>query len=342
MMHAMSDFVRALRTALVVAGFWASACGGGDGGSVAGHATLFFRGDYSQSYSGFPAFRMNLGDLKGSYGAGCRIHAGEAWALHVGGKNPLSAPAPKLARGDSISTCQLTLTGMRGQLGTGGSPYDIPLAAPIPLSRTYHAQAVVTTEAPPFWVNARLGSLDEPPTEGQADTYYGDFEIHLVVSFNKPLVEPTSPSWTYSAYRVLGKSVPPNYVVTWNDLSLKLDGNLTIQSGSAGNLILRLPDIGPQPGEEWKLIVGNDSVVGAGMGTLQSFGHVDRWYQTQPILAMGAISDRGNVTIGWDQLALVGESVARPNNRFLIVKHSDAGGVPSYEMLVIALLRPLP
>lgn len=94
---------------------------------------------------GVPAFRMNLSDIEGTYGAGCRIHAGEGWALYVRGKNPLPAPAPELARGDSISGCRLTLTGMRGQLGIGGKPYDIPLSAPIPLSRAYQTQAVTTT-----------------------------------------------------------------------------------------------------------------------------------------------------------------------------------------------------
>lgn len=153
MLHAKKSFVRALRTALFVAGCGASACGGageggtvaGGDGSVAGHATLFVRGDYSQGYWGVPAFRMNLSDIEGTYGAGCRIHAGEGWALYVGGKNPLPAPAPELARGDSISGCRLTLTGMRGQLGIGGKPYDIPLSAPIPLSRAYQTQAVTTT-----------------------------------------------------------------------------------------------------------------------------------------------------------------------------------------------------
>lgn len=342
MLHAKNPLHRALLNALVVAGFGLSAC---EGGTVAGHAESFFRGDYSQHYVGFPAFRMSLGDIQGTYGAGCQLHAGESWSLYVGGKNPLPAPAPELARGDSISDCRLTLTGMRGQSGTGGGPYDIGLSAPIPLSRAYQAQAVVTTAAPPFWVNARLGHLDEPPTEGKADTYYGDFAINVVVSFNRPLVEPSSPSWTYSTYRVKdsGSLVPPpNYVVTWNDLNLKLDENLTIQNGSSGNLILQPPGSAPQPGEQWKLIVGDERLTHAGSGTIQFFSYIDDWYKTQPTLATGAISGSGNVTIGWDQLALVGESVATPLNRFLIVKHDDAGGVPSYEMLLIALLRPLP
>ena len=58
-------------------------------------------------------------------------------------------------------------------------------------------------------------------------------------------------------------------------------------------------------------------------------------------LAMDVITGSGNVTIAWDKFALAGVNLSTKKYRYLIVKHTGAGNVVSYELMQIAFTGPL-
>ena len=336
------SFMRPLIGALALTGFAISGCG--NGGNVSGISNGFDRaikalsGPLGQSVPLWPK------GIKGTYGPNCKLHKNENWSLLFGAPATVP-PSVEMALNDSIAGCPLFLKSITVQEGTSMPYKDYPLATPFTLSRAYPPAAVTVNLPAPatglaFYTNARLTGLDAPPTPGQTDTYYQDFIINTIWSDDKSLCELNAPPATYATVKAtaVGSAVaPPNYGINWDSLSIKVDANKIVQSSSSGSVILQLPAVTPQPGEEWKLFSDVPDCCG-----MNSFAEIDAYYRTGNPLTTEAISGSGNITIPWDKFALLGVNLSTKKNRYIIIKHVGPGNVVSYELMQIVFTGPQP
>ncbi len=340
MSYLTMSFVRPMIGALALAGFALSGCG--NGGSVQGGSDGFDRSLKALSGNTASTSPLLPKGIKGSFGPNCKIHKNEAWSLLFGA--PASVPpAVEMALNDSISGCPLTLKSITVQEGTNTALKDYPLATPFNLTRAYPTTAATINQPSgglAFYANAHLLNLDMPPTPGQTDTYFQDFVINVIWSDDKSACELNAPPATYATVKATaqGSSVPPpNYVINWDGLALKVDANKIVQPSSSGSVILQLPTASPQPGEEWKLFADVPDCCG-----MNSFAEIDTHYRTATPLVTDTISGSGNVTISWDKFALQGVNLSTKKYRYIIIKHVGAGSVVSYELMQIAFTGPQP
>lgn len=332
------SWIRPLIGTLAMTGFVLTGCG--NGGNVSGIGDGVDRTLKALSGTAGQGSPLLPKGIKGTYGANCKVHKNEAWALTFG-QAATNPPGVEMALNDSISGCPLTLKSITVQEGSNTTLKDYPLASPLNLTRAYAATAAsinLPTGGFAFFANAHLAGLDAPPTPGQAESYYQDFIINAIWSDDKSACELNAPPATYATVKATaqGSAVPPpNYGINWDGLSIKVDANKVVQTSSTGSVILQLPAATPQPGEEWKLFSDTQDCCG-----MNSFAEIDSQYKMQP-LAMDVISGSGNVTIAWDKFALAGVNLSTKKYRYLIVKHTGAGNVVSYELLQIAFTGPL-
>lgn len=342
MSYLTMSFVRPMIGALALAGFALSGCG--NGGNVSGISDGFDRAIKALSGPAGQSVPLLPKGIKGTYGANCKVHKNENWALTFGA--PVTVPpAVEMALNDTITGCPLLLKSITVQEGSNPALKDYPLATPFNLGRAYPpAAASVNLPAPAtgfaFYANARLTGLDSPPTPGQTDTYFQDFIINTIWSDDKSLCELNAPPATYATVKAtaVGSSVPPpNYGINWDALSLKVDANKIVQSSSSGSVILQLPAVMPQVGQEWKLFSDSPDCCG-----MNSFAEIDTFYRTGNALVTEAISGSGNITIAWDKFALLGVNLTTKKNRYIIIKNTGVGNVVSYELMQIVFAGPQP
>lgn len=266
--------------------------------------------------------------LKGTYGPLCKIHKGETWDLNL---NDPTDKSLEVALNDTFVNCPLTLTSITVQAGT--TTQDYAVVPQIVLGNIYAANP--STVNPPgvgslsFYTNARLSGL------GGA-VYTNNFVISMIYSDDTLACKETAPPAIYAKVTAMasGQAVPPpNYTMDFDALQLVVDANRVVTSGSSGNINLKLPPSGPQPGEEWKIFAESNFCCQS-----YSFAEVDSFYKTYAPVNIGTISGSGNLTFPWTNFDLLGKALAK--SRTLIVKHTDGGGVYSYALYQILFPGP--
>jgi hypothetical protein len=269
--------------------------------------------------------------IKGTYGPGCKVKSPDGkWELKLND----STSKFQVALNDSFFGCPLTLTAISVQLGSQTPAVDFPVAPPIVLKPGYAMgpSAVNTPQgALSFYANARLSGLPFG-----ALGYSNNFVIDLLYSDDALACGATAPPAIYArvnATGVGGSVPPPNYLISFDALQLVVDSNKIVQDSSSGNVVLTLPSSQPQAGEEWKTF--DESTFCC---TSYSFAEVDGIYKNRPANATGTIMGGGMINIPWTKFDLLGRTL--PRSRTLIVKHTDGGGVYSYELFQILFPGP--
>lgn len=259
--------------------------------------------------------------LRGTYGANCVLHHGESWDLNL---NDPTDKSVEIALNDTFANCPLTLTSMQVQAGMSTVTY--PVIPPIVLGLNYAPNPSAVDLA--FFTNARLTGL-------AGSTYTNDFVISDVYSDDALVCKPQAPYPTYAKVTATaqGTSVPPpNYTMGFDSLSLIIDANKVVQNTSSGNVVLQT-SMPAQLGEEWRAFDESSMCCGT-----QSFSEVDAIYKQGHPIATGTISGAANVNINWTSLNLAGQTL--PKVRSIIVKHTDGGGVYSYELFQVTFPGP--
>ena len=141
------SFVRPFVGACLFAGLAITGCGGNDlvsgGGAGVDRSRAGLSGTAGQSSPLVPK------GIKGTYGANCKVHKNESWALTFDA--PITTPpALEVALNDSIlAGCPLKLTSITVQEGTNTALKDYPVASPFNLTRTYQTVAAQINVPPP-------------------------------------------------------------------------------------------------------------------------------------------------------------------------------------------------
>lgn len=267
--------------------------------------------------------------LKGSYSAGCKAHGGQNWDLTL---NDPTDRSLEVVLNDTFANCQLKVTAV--QVLAGSQLTDYPLATPLTLGRTFAAAPVMVNQPNPtsfaFYMNAKFSLLAD-------DKYANDFNIDVVYSDDAQACK-TAPPAIYAKVTAtaIGSSVPaPNYGMTFDNLKILVDANLVVQNTSSGNVVLKLPAASPQVGEQWKLFDEASLCCDT-----YSFAVIDTMFRNVTAVSSGMITGNADVTIPWSGWDLVGKTL--PKSRWLVIKHTDGGGVYSYELFQVVFPGPLP
>lgn len=257
--------------------------------------------------------------IKGVYGTHCKAHAGEQWSLRL---NDPTDNSLQVAINDTVTNCPLTLTSIVMQ--SGGIRVDYSVDAPIVLGRTYASEASRVNEPPPtvlaFYANAKLNGLAEP-------TYTNNFAINLIYSDSKDVCNAVAPPAVFAQTTATanGSSVaPPSYAMSFEGLQIVIDKTTEqVIDRSTGYVVLALAGA-RQPGEEWKIFDESSACC-----RWYTFAEIDAIYSKEPIAA-GTISNVADQWLPWTSFGLLGRTL--PGWRTIIVKHTGAGQLPSYEL----------
>jgi hypothetical protein len=269
--------------------------------------------------------------IKGTYGSGCKVKSPDGkWELKL---NDASSTF-QVALNDSFFGCPLTLTAVSVQIGSQTPAVDFSVAPPIVLKPGYALgpSAVNTPQgALGFYANARLSGLPFG-----ALGYTNNFVIDLLYSDDALACGATAPPAIYAtvnATGVGGSVPPPNYLVSFDSLQLVVDGSKIVQNSSSGNVVLTLPSNLPQAGEQWRIFDESTPCCSS-----YSFAEIDSLYKNGAAKGSGTLMGAGQVSIPWSSFDLLGRTL--PRSRTLIVKHTDGGGVYSYELIQILFPGP--
>lgn len=321
-----SLFSRPLFSTLALSGALLPACGGSD--VVTPSASSIDRSVRALTGAGGAALVPKV--IKGTYGANCKIHHGETWDLKL---NDPTDKSLEVALNDTVANCPLTMTTVSVQLGSSTQLADYPVAPPVVLGLSYAASASAINQPNPaalaFYGNARLTSLAGP-------TYTNNFGIDIVYSDDSTACGAVAPPAIYAKVTATatGTSVPPpNYTMGFDSLQLVVDANKVVQGSSAGNIVLKYPAQQGQGGEQWKTF--DESTLCC---SSYSFAEIDNLYKNGGPVGTGPISGPGDINIPWTNFALAGFTL--PKSRTVVVKHTDGGGVYSYELFQILFPGP--
>lgn len=330
MSKTLSRFARPLGRSLALALALGGTLAGCGGGTVSSQAEGFDRVVRPLTGAGGVALTPKV--LKGTYGSGCKVNASATWDLKL---NDPTDNSLAVALNDTFSGCPLTLTTISVQQGSSMSLTDFAVAPPIVLGNAFAAQpsAVNNGTSLAFYTNARTAGL-------AGSVYTNNFQINMLYSDDALACGSVAPPAIYAKVTATatGSSVPaPNYSMTFDSLTLVVDANNVVQPSSSGNVVLQPPGNGPVTGEEYKIFDETSKCCGA-----YSFAEIDAMYKTiAPVPGgSGTIGGTGSVNIPWTSFYLSGKTLKA--TRFVIVKHTGAAGVYSYELLDVAFPGPNP
>lgn len=310
---------------LALAGLLPMGCGA-DGGFVSSSSSSVDR--TVRSLTGAGGAQLSPKSIKGTYGAGCKVKSADGkWELKLNdGMSTL-----QVALNDTFANCPLTMTAIAVQVGAQLPTVDYAVSPPIALNNAYTASpsAVNTPQNQlAFYTNARFSGL-------ASSAYTNDFVINMLYSDDALACGATAPPAIYAKVtaKAVGASVPaPGYEISFDSLQLVVDANKVVQPGSAGNVVISLP-AQAQAGEEWKIF--DEST---GCCSSYSFAEIDALYKNTMPNATGTIMGSGAISLSWTKFDLLGRTL--PRSRTLIVKHTDGGGVYSYELFQILFPGP--
>ena len=281
-----------------------------------------------RTLTGAGGAQLSPKSIKGTYGAGCKVKSTDGkWELKLND----GASTLQVALNDTFANCPLTMTAISVMVGAQLPAVDYPVSPPVVLGNAYAGSpsAVNTPQnALAFYANAKFNNLT-------SSTYANDFVINLLYSDDALACGATAPPAIYAkvAAKAVGASVPaPGYEMSFDSLQLVVDANKVVQNSSGGNVVISLPQ-GGQVGEEWKIFDESTGCCGS-----YSFAEIDTLYKTASPNATGTIMGTGAINLSWTKFDLAGRTL--PRSRTLIVKHTDGGGVYSYELFQILFPGP--
>lgn len=310
---------------LALAGLLSAGCGTDDNFVMSSSASI----DRTvRTLTGAGGAQLSPKSIKGTYGPGCKVKSSDGkWELKLNdGMSTL-----QVALNDTFANCPLTMTAIAVQVGAQLPTTDYLVSPPLVLNNAYATSpsAVNTPQnALAFYTNARFSGL-------AASTYTNDFVINMLYSDDALACGATAPPAIYAkvSAKAVGASVPaPGYEISFDALQLVVDANKVVQNSSGGNVVISLPQ-GGQVGEEWKIFDESTGCCGS-----YSFSEIDSLYKTAMPNANGTITGSGAITLSWTRFDLAGRTL--PRSRTLIVKHTDGGGVYSYELFQILFPGP--
>ena len=100
-----------------------------------------------------------------------------------------------------------------------------------------------------------------------------------------------------------------------------------------GNVVLHYPTAQGQVGEEWRIFDESTWCC-----FLYTFAEIDELYKGGAMVSSGTINSTADVAIPWTSFDLQGKRL--PKSRTLVVKHTGAGGVYSYELFQVLFPGP--
>ena len=268
--------------------------------------------------------------ILGRYGDGCTMHAGGNWVLRL---NDATDHSIEIARNDTFANCPLTVIGV--QVNVGGVSKVDTLTPAVTLRRTFapNPSQVTLPDDPEhtlFYANLTLNGLN-------GDAYTGPFAISMIFSDDARACSLTAPPAVYATVNGVAtgsKVAPPSYTLGFDQLQLQVDHDKTVLGSSQGTISLRLTSMGgAQAGEEWRIFdAGNECCES------YTFDKIDDLFRSTP-LSRAIIEGTGSQIIDWSLLGLQGHVL--PAYRTIVVRHSDGGGVPSYELFQILFPGPV-
>jgi len=323
MSRILSIFSRPLLTTLLLSGSLLSACGGSSTVSPGGEAidrTIF-------PLTGAGGTTLLPKVIKGTYGATCKVNPGATWDLTL---NTPSDRTLSVALNDTFANCPLTVNSVSVQVGAGPGTTDYPLMPPIVLGIGYAASASAVNLPSPggglaFYANAK--------TDFTAPVYSRDFTISVMYSDDASYCGAKAPPAVYAKVTATatGSAVPPpNYNMAFDSLQLVVDANNVVQPSSSGNVVLKFAG---QAGEEYKTFDESTPCC-----QFYSFAEIDSLYKTGGPISTVSISGTADINIPWSSFALSGFTL--PKTRTVIAKHTDGGGVYSYELIQVVFPGP--
>jgi hypothetical protein len=314
-----------IRTSLVIGGFTAAIAGCGGVETLAPAAVGVNLAETEISLPGTGGIVPRV--LVGTYGEDCVVHAGETWDL------ALNSPdrSLEIALNDTLADCPLKVTAVRVSTGHPGL-VEFPVVPPIVLGLAYAPAPSSVNQPDPtilaFFTNVRI--------DGLADGVYNrDFAIRMIFSDLATSCNETAPPAIYATVTAYASAIgvrAPSYDMGFDGLRLVVDANLIVQPTSIGALILDMHP-GEQPGEELKIFDEGNRCCKA-----YDFAEVDSIYKNDTAIWTAPIMTPGDVILPWPVFGLGGRTL--PTTRTVIVKHTDGGGVYSYQVFQVVFPAP--
>ena len=309
---------------LTLAGLLPLGCGGSDASVNSSSASI----DRSvRALTGAGGAQLVPKSIKGTFGSSCKVKTSDGkWELKLNdGTSTL-----QVALNDTFSNCPLTLTAISVQVGSQIPTVDYTVSPPIALNNAYATapSAVNSGSGLAFYTNAKFDLL-------AGSVYANNFKINMLYSDDALACGAVAPPAIYAKVTATatGASVPPpNYLISFDSLQLVVDANKVVQP-SSGNVVLSLPQTGAQPGEQWKAFDESTMCCSS-----YSFAEIDSLYKNATAIANGTITGTGALNIPWSSFDLLGKTL--PKSRTVVVKHTDGGGVYSYELFQILFPGP--
>ncbi|MFO0575519.1 MAG: hypothetical protein U1A78_16110 [Polyangia bacterium] len=310
---------------LTLAGLLPLGCGGSESSVNSSSASI----DRSvRALTGPGGAQLSPKSIKGTFGAGCKVKTSDGkWELKLNdGTSTL-----QVALNDTFSNCPLTMTAVSVQVGSQLPAVDYTVSPPIVLNNGYAmAPSAVngTGGALAFYTNAKFEMLS-------GSVYANNFKINMLYSDDALACGAVAPPAIYAKVTATatGASVPPpNYLISFDSLQLVVDANKVVQP-SSGNVVLSLPQMGAQPGEQWKVFDESTMCCSS-----YSFAEIDNLYKNATAVASGSFTGTNSLNIPWSSFDLLGKTL--PKSRTVVVKHTDGGGVYSYELFQILFPGP--
>lgn len=261
--------------------------------------------------------------IKGTYGSGCLVHAGETWDLTL---NDPTDRSLEVVLNDSFANCPLTWTGIT--MLADQDFYDVSVAPPIVLGlglAPSPSAANMGMELA-FYTNGELDDLNEA-------RYTNDFTLRMVYSDDVTVCGNVAPPAVYATVTAAAEGAPippPDYTMDLDEIQLVVDADNIVQNLSSGDVELIAH---ATPGEEWKVFEQLVDCCGP-----YTFASIDNHFLKGTFISTGAMPGANDLVLPWTSFALEGETL--PAIRNVVVKHTGEGGVYSYQLFQVLFNGP--
>lgn len=259
----------------------------------------------------------NVIEINGTYGSGCLDRSGQ-WSVAT---STLTAPSYQLL--DVVranSACTLTLDSLR--IGTSEATAALYIAdSPIPLGNSFlpagSAFRMNAAGAVALFANARV----------QPDlSFNSNFMVQTIFSADSGAVSANvSANFEVVSSTAVANGVPaPDYGADVTGINLQVDATYQVTAAAGAVMLLDMM----QPGDSYVISTMD-------FGVTPAYGDVAMAFDAgAPVMI-----SQPNQTIPAAAFSLVGESLASPLLRSIILMHED-NGVRSYEVVAIRFLGP--
>lgn len=261
--------------------------------------------------------------IQGTYGANCKVHAGESWQLTL---NDPTDRSLEVVLNDNFGNCPLTMTGM--VMEAPSAFFNVSVEPPVVLGLDLAAAPSAVNNGPDFafYTNAELNDLN-------TTRYTNDFTIRMLYSDDATVCGNESPPAIYAMVTATaeGSAVPPpDYTMDLTNVQLVVDADNIVQGSSFGDIKLFSH---LTTGEEWKLFEQYVDCCGP-----YTFASIDNHYLNGVNIGYGWVTSTGDLSFDWSSFGLLNDTL--PTIRILVVKHTGEGGVYSYQLFHVLFNEP--